>query len=221
MNWYKKPGFRGAYLTLLTLFGGLLIGLVVGDLVFRLLPGHSIDNPDPMHVAVAATPALAGFLLGGAAWGIAMGRVAGAQDRRRLAIAGMLGFGPITIILGIGMSFVETISNTGFLTQIPIHRLFTLLFATSAFLIAGVSAWALGVGLRQDRLARSLLWQVGFVAGVTFLVVNLLMESLGWVVGAPGAAQKATMVTVLAIGNISAALTGGAVLGWNLMVRNQ
>jgi hypothetical protein len=210
------PPIRGAYLTLLTLFGGLLIGLVAGDLVFQLLPGHNLEDPDPVHMAAAATPAFLGFLGGGAAWGIAMAKLAGAEDLRRLALAGMLGFAPITITLGIVMSLVETIANTGFLAQIPIHRLFTLLFAPSAFIIAGISAWAVGRGLRQDSLAWHLLWQVGLTAGVAFLAVNLLMETLGWVVGAPGAAQRATMVTVLALSNIAAALAGGAVMGQNL-----
>jgi len=60
------------------------------------------------------------------------------------------------------------------------------------------------------------LWQAGLIATLTFLVVNLLMESLGWVIGAPNAAERATMVTVLALGNITAAITGGAVMGWKL-----
>ena len=35
---------RGGFLTLLTLFGGLLIGLVAGDITFRLIPGSSVEN---------------------------------------------------------------------------------------------------------------------------------------------------------------------------------
>jgi hypothetical protein len=44
---------RTALLTFLTLFGGLLAGLVFGDIVFRVLPGHSVDDPAPMHVTIA------------------------------------------------------------------------------------------------------------------------------------------------------------------------
>jgi hypothetical protein len=217
----KYPALRGALLTLLTLFGGLLIGLVVGDLVFHILPGHNLENPSPAHMAIAALPALGGFLAGGAAWGVFVGRLAGAAESRRMAMAGMLGFAPITIMLAVGLSFVETIAGTGPLAQLPIHRLFTLLFAPAAFLIAGVSAWAIGRGLRDRKLARTLFWQVGLTAGMTFLAVNLLMESLGWVVGAPGAAERATMVTVLALSNLSAALAGGAVIGARLAAARQ
>ena len=83
----------------LTLFGGLLIGLVLGDLVFHILSGHNLANPSPAHMTIASLPALAGFLAGGAAWGASMGRLASAPDTRRMALAGLLGFAPITIIL--------------------------------------------------------------------------------------------------------------------------
>jgi hypothetical protein len=212
----NQPALRGAFLTVLTLFGGLLIGLVVGDLVFHVLPGHSLVNPSPAHIAIAALPALGGFLAGGAAWGISMGRMAGAPGSRRMALAGMLGFAPITITLAIGLSYIETLAGAGFLARLPIHRLFTVLFVPSAFLIGGVSAWAIGRGLHDSKLARSLFWRVGLAAGLTFLAVNLTLESLGWVVGGPGAADRATMVTVLALGDLSAALVGGAVMGLKL-----
>jgi hypothetical protein len=217
MNLEYKPLLRGALLTVLTLFGGLFIGLVSGDLVFHLIPGSSLTDVKLGHAAIAAIPAFAGFLAGGAAWGMQMGRLAGAYNPRRMAWAGTLGFGPITVALAAGLGVAEPflVARLSAAGQ-PIHRAFTLLFVPSAFLIAGVSAWAIGKGLRDDRLAWSLLWRVGLVAAAAFLAVNLTMESLGWVVGAPGAAERATMVTVLAIGNICAALLGGAMMGWCL-----
>jgi hypothetical protein len=45
------------------------------------------------------------------------------------------------------------------------------------------------------------------------------MEALGWVVGAPGAAARATMVVVMSLGNLGAALSGGALLGYLLTTR--
>lgn len=211
-----QPALQGAARTVLSLFGGLLLGLITGDLVFKSLPGHSLENPSPLHVLIAAAPALLGFLAGGAAWGAAMGRLAGAAETRRMALAGLLGFGPLTIFLAILLSYVETIAATGWLSRLPIHRLFTLLFVPAAFLIAGTSAWALGRGLRRPALARPLFWQVGALAAAAFLTVNWMMEASGWVVGAPGAAQRLTMITVMGLGNLGAALAGGAVLGWQL-----
>lgn len=63
------PAVIGAVITALSLVGGLLLGIVVGNLVFNLMPGHSFTNPSPMAIAVAAVPALAGMFMGGAAWG--------------------------------------------------------------------------------------------------------------------------------------------------------
>jgi len=61
---------QSAIMTVLTLFGGLVVGILLGDVLFRILPGSSVDDPAPMHITIAALPALAGFLAGGAAWGI-------------------------------------------------------------------------------------------------------------------------------------------------------
>jgi hypothetical protein len=48
------------------------------------------------------------------------------------------------------------------------------------------------------------------------LCVNLGLEALGWQVGGPGAAARATMLTVLFVSNLGAALAGGAMLGLRL-----
>ena len=214
------PAIRGALVTVSTLFGGLLIGLLLGDLVFHILPGHSLSNPDPVHVAIAATPALLGFLVGGAAWGNSIRKLANRGNRRRMALAGMLGFAPITISLAVGLSIVETLASKTFHASIPTHRLFTLLFVPAAFLIAGISTWAIGKGLNDNTLANWLFWRVGLASAFGFLIVNLVMEMSGWVVGAPGAAARLTMVTVLFVSNLCAALIGGAVLGWRLGALN-
>lgn len=213
----KRIVVRSAFTTVLTLFGGLALGLLVGSLVFHLIPGSSVNDVQLGHAAIAAVPAVVGFLIGGAIWGLQMGHIAGGEHPRRMAWAGVLGFGPITAFLALGLGLAEPALVEGFaeLGQ-PIHRVFTLLFVPSAFLIGGISAWAIGRGLKDRRLAGSLFWRVGLMAGVTFLLINLGMEAAGWVVGAPGAASRATMVTVLAAGNIGAAIAGGGVLGWSL-----
>jgi hypothetical protein len=211
-----KTVLRGATLTVLTLFGGILVGGALGEITFHALPGHSLIKPSALHIALSAIPALSGLLIGGALWGVLIGRLGRASDRRRMAVAGMLGFAPITIALVLVLSALEPVAVERFGAHIPIHRLFTLLFAPTAFAIAGVSAWAIGCGLRNTSLAWALLWRVGMAAALAFLSVNLVMEALGWVVGAPGAAERFTMLTVMLAGNLGAALAGGAVLGRTL-----
>jgi hypothetical protein len=204
---------RGAWLTVVTLFGGLLGGILAGNLVFKILPGSSVMNPDPLHAAIAAIPTLIVIAAGSGAWGVSMARLAGESDTRRMAKAGLLGFAPITLILAFSLLGLEPLAVERFGEQVPIHRVFTLLFVPTAFLISGVSAWAIGAGLRDRALAKSLMWRVGASGALAFLAVNLLMEAAGWVVGAPGAAERATMITVMSLGNLAAALAGGAVLG--------
>ncbi len=206
----------GAVLTVLSLFGGLLLGVLVGNVIFDVLPGHNVQNPDPVHVILPAVSTLAVFLAGSAVWGMLMGRLAQATNRRRMALAGMLGFAPITIGLGILLQILEPIALQQFGDRLPLHRMFTLFFVPTAFLISGVSAWAIGIGLKNRPLARTLFWRVGFAVALAFLILNLVMEASGWVVGAPRAADRFTMLTVMFVGDLGAALAGGAMLGWML-----
>lgn len=208
--------FQGAGLTALTLFGGMLLGILAGKAVFEAFPGHSANNPTALHVTLATLPALAGLLLGSALWGVLMGRFGQGVDWRRMAMAGMAGFAPITLALGLTLNVVEPVVVEQFASRFPIPRLFTLLFVPAAFLIASVSASALGFALRNRAVAAALFWRVGLAAGLGFLAVNIVMESLGWVVGAPRADERFTMLTVTLAGNLGAALAGGAVLGWTL-----
>ncbi len=208
-----RSALYGAGITILALFGGLALGVLVGNLVFNSLPGHSVMNPSSWHVFLAALPAVAGFIAGSALWGVWMGRAARSHETKRMALAGVLGFAPITLIVGLGLQVLEPIAVEQLGAIFPIHRLFTFFFVPSAFLIAGVSSYAIGIGLREPILARQLFWQVGLAAALGFLVVNVVMELAGWQVGAPGADERATMVTVLAVGDFAAAICGGAVLG--------
>ncbi len=208
-----RAALYGAGSTVLTLLGGIVLGFAVGDGIFQVLSGHSFANPNPVYIFLAALPALTGFLAGSALWGMLMARTASAQNQRRAAFAGALGFAPITLGLAILMQVLEPIAVEQLGAQFPIHRLFTFFFVPSAFLIASVSAFALGIGLNDKQLARKLFWRVGLTAALAFLTVNLLMEMNGWVVGAPGAAERATMLTTLFAGNFAAAICGGAVMG--------
>jgi hypothetical protein len=213
---HAATSVRSALYTVLTLFGGALAGVIAGNLLFEALPGHSITNPPALNVALAAVPAVAGILGGAAVWGILMGRCFGRPASWRLARTGIVAFVPITVLLTVVLQLLEPLAVERFSELVPIHRLFTFFFVPTAFLIAGVSAWVIGRELVGGAWAGRLFWQVGLVAAAVFLVVNLLMEGAGWVVGAPRAAERFTMLTVMFVGNLAAALAGGALLGWQL-----
>lgn len=55
-----------AVVTIFALFGGLLLGVIVGNIIFELTPGHTFQPLDPVQIILPATVALAGFFAGGA-----------------------------------------------------------------------------------------------------------------------------------------------------------
>jgi len=108
---------------------------------------------------------------------------------------------------------IEPIAAAGLGAQIPLHRLFTLLFVPTTLLIGGAGGLALGIGLRNRRLAWRLALRAGGAAAAAFLAVNVGMEALGWQVGAPRATERLTMLTVLLVSDVGAAVASGATIG--------
>jgi hypothetical protein len=185
-------------------------GLIGGSLIFHTMIEQA---PDLLTYTLAAI-AFFGVTLGSSAlWGASMARLARSPASRRAAWAGMLGFVPIAFVLNIVLVAIEPIA---FRASLPVHRMFTVLFVPSTSLIAGTSSLALAWALGWGRAAPALAVRVGLTAALAFLAANLAMEALGWVIGAPGAEERGTMITVLITCNLWAALAGGAMLGVTL-----
>ncbi|HWQ12895.1 MAG TPA: hypothetical protein VNL77_08845 [Roseiflexaceae bacterium] len=200
----------GAALTTLVLAGGLIASFMAGAATFQALDGRV---PSALSFTLALFVFSASTLFSSALWGLGIARLAQVPASRRVAWAGILGFVPITLLLIFGLQAAEPIV---FRTNLPLHRLFSMLFVPSAGLIAGTSSLVLGWALGWGRAAPGLALRVGLTAALAFLAVNLGMEVLGWQVGGPSAAERATMLTVLFVSNLGAALVGGAVLGMTL-----
>jgi len=209
-----RTALIGAALTALTLVGGLLLSFKVGALAAEFL---EVRVPRQYVIPLTTLAASTVMLSGSAFWVIGMARLARVPITWRVIGSGILGFVPVTILVAFGLGALEPLVFGG---NLPVHRLFTLLFVPSAGLIAGVGSLVLGWGLRQGRAALVLGLRVGFVAALAFLAVNLIMEALGWVVGGPAAAERTTMLTVLFVGDAVAALAGGAMLGMTLVQRH-
>jgi hypothetical protein len=204
----------GAALTVLALAGGMIAGSVVASVTFQALDSRV---PSWVGEALAILVFSASTLFGSTLWGVGMARLARVPAPQRAAWAGSLGFVPITLLLIFGLGAAEPIV---FRTNLPLHRLFTVLFVPSAGLIASTSSLALAWALGWGRAAPALALRVGLTAALGFLALNLSMEALGWQVGGPGAAERATMLTVLFVSNLGAALVGGAMLGMTLAQRH-
>lgn len=207
----KRLPLYSALITLCTLLGGLAIGIIGGSITHFGLPGN-ID--ETIRIGISALPGLAGAFLGGILWGWFMARLVAPDQSRRMAWAGGLGFGPAFIVVALILTALEIILVEKKATDLPVHIVFTLLFVPAAAIIAASGSLALGVALRDRHLAVKLASNAGLTAGLAFLIVALLMDNLfGYRVGAPGAATRATMVTVLFVGIFVSTLVTGAVVG--------
>ena len=206
----NRPVVYTALATAVCLVGGMIAGLALGTLVHGL-PFHA---PEQTMVLLSSIPALAGVFGGGALWGYLTAQIHHFPNRGRFAVAGSIGYGLAFVSAVILLSLLERL----FVEQsrfpgLPIHIIFTLLFVPAAFLVATVGAAAILLASpARARWSRSAL-VVGLVAALTFLVVDLALDAAGWRVGAPHAAERATMLTVSFVSSAVAALSAGALLG--------
>src|SRR3990172_2328917 len=189
----KRSIFASAVITTVTLMGGMIVGMAIGVLVDRM-PFHA---PDQTLILLAIIPIFGG----GALWGSLLTRIHGIPNRTGAAIAGGLSFGLGVIGAAILLGALERVLVEQLrLRSVPIHVVFTLLFVPATFLVATIegSAILLVSGNRTRWLGSAL--ATGVAAALSFLIVDLLLDALGWRVGAPRAAERATMLTIAFLG---------------------
>ncbi|MDX1417202.1 MAG: hypothetical protein R3293_23550 [Candidatus Promineifilaceae bacterium] len=207
----KKFTIYSSLITLFTLLGGLAVGLISGSLTHFGLPDSMNET---IRIGISALPGLFGAFLGGMLWGWIMARIVAPDHSRRASWAGGIGFGLPFIVVALVLTALEVLLVQEKRTELPIHIVFTILFVPAAAIIAASGAFALGTALRSWKLGSRLALSAGLTAALAFLIVVLLMDLLfGYRVGAPGAAERATMVTVLFVGIVVCSLAGGAAIG--------
>ncbi len=200
---------RVAWITAGFLAGGLLLAVGVGAGIdrFLVLPAPLAHVPSGLLALVVVSAA-------GAGWGWTIGRQQGLPDLRRVAWAGAFGYGPAVLLVAIALTQLERLLvEQGAAQGLPIHVVFAMVFVPAVLLVASLGGIALAIGLRHWTLAWPLGVGAGVSAAVAFLGVDLAMQALGWQVGAPAAARRATMLTVTLLGCGAAALAAGATIG--------
>jgi hypothetical protein len=210
------PALRSGLLAMLCLPGAILLAIIVAVLlgqVVRIQPGDSVGPILASAIVLLATT------LGGVAWGASVGGLVGGA-RWPLAVAGGLGYGPSTTLATYLLNEAEVaLVERGLGPSLPLHVTFAVLFVVGLAAVAAVTGLALGGALRDRRLALRLAAGGGLAAGLAFLVADIVQDLLGRRVGGPNAAATATMLTVLLVGCLAAALAGGAVMA-ELLVRH-
>ena len=202
----KHAMLASAVITAASLMGGVLAGLAIVTLV-KDLAFHATDQTLVLLVIIP-------LFGGGAFWGFLLARFHGLPNRKGASIAGSLSFGVGVIGAADLLGSLERVLVQGHrLPGVPIHVIFTLLFVPATFLVAtvGASAILLVSGSRVRWFPSAL--AAGVAAALSFLAVDLLLDALGFRVGAPHAVERATMLTVAFLGSTGAALSAGASLG--------
>jgi hypothetical protein len=202
----KRPVLISAVVTAASLMGGMIAGVGIAVLVGRL-PFHA---PDQTLMLLAMIPIFGG----GALWGYFLTRIHGLPNRMGACIAGSLSFGLGVIGAATLLSKLERVLvGQHRLAGMPIHNLFTMLFVPAPFLVATIGSSAiLLVSASRAHWFRSAL-TTGLTAALSFLIMDLILDSLGMRVGAPRAAEHFTMLTVAFLGSTAAAFSAGAILG--------
>jgi hypothetical protein len=152
------------------------------------------------------------YALAGGLWGRGLGRIAGYRQRACM-MAGAIGVALPTGAVLFALTYVEQNLGQFLRAGLPVHVIFAIAFALAALMLAGTAGLALGLGLRQPRLAGYLALAGGGAGSLAFLVVDVSMDLLGFRVGAPNAEQRATMLVVAILGLWATAIVGSAVIG--------
>jgi len=205
----KRPVLASAVTTAVSLMGGVIVGMAIVVLVDRL-PFHA---PDQTLFLLAMIPIFGG----GALWGFILTRIHNLPKRMGASIAGSFSFGFGVIGAANLLGDLERVLVAQHrLPGVPIHVIFTLLFVPATFLVAtlGASAILLASGNRARWFLSAL--ATGAAAASSFLVVDLILDALGFRVGAPRAEERATMLTVAFLSSAAAAFSAGGILGYVL-----
>jgi len=205
------------------LLGGLFAGLcLVGTLALAFAIGLGAgtllgfgDNPPQLFTTIMVVLALAMLFGGGALWGVALARLTHYPHAWRLVLAVALSYGPAVLLAAFALGRLEPLVVEG-APRLPIHVLFGVLFAPAVFAVVALVGLALGIAVGSLRFGVAAALGGGLASALAFLAVDALLDTLGMRVGAPGAEERATMITVLTLGDFGAALAGGAVFSRSL-----
>lgn len=201
---FRKSTLRGFYLV-----GALPLGMLIAG-AWSLLGGFEVH----IESWQGMTGVFIGHFIMAWLWGRGLGRVTHQTHPERLAWAAAIAFAATTTIAVNRINHSEVILNRLlFQTKLPVHILFLYIFMAGNGAVVGVTGAALGLA-KSDWKATLKLGGAGIVIGaLTFLIVFLVMELFGFRVGAPGAEERATMLTVMVIGIWSTALVGSGIFG--------
>ena len=211
-----RPAVLSGLAAALFLDGALVLPFGLSGLI--QLMGLDMTEPPPAVVTLLMAVMLGCLALGGALWGWALSRITGAGQKQRMAVASLASYGLAALVAALTLGSLEPAAAN--ILPLPLHRVFTVMFVPAVFLVAAANGAGFGLALQDRAVGARLAIAAGLAAALAFLVVNLTLDAFGFRVGAPFAAQRATMLVTAFTSNAGAALAGGAVMGWLLKNRS-
>ena len=200
---------RSAMFTVRDLVGGLILGVALGAAIDGA--GKAVPT---LARGVAIIVVGTVLIMSGRMWGRDMGRLASGSNPGAGGWSAALVFTPVVVIVAVTLGELEPVLvQRGARLGLELHVVYTLLFVAATLVIAAVGAFALGTGLYRAAFGARLAIAAGPAAAAAFLAVALVMDALGWRVGAPDAGRRATMVVVTAMGLFAAATSAGGAIG--------
>lgn len=188
---------------------------------FVVLPFMMALGVDDLYTPAGVAVMFILHFAAGYMWARSLGVRSGLPRNEMMNILGGLGF-------AVGVVGLLILYTTGFPIENPINRWvesfegagnleFGALFAPWTGLVCGISGFALGLGLRDLKLAFKLL-ALGFITGLSlYLAIMFVMELLGFKIGS----GRPVMLPITFLSMWSAALVGSAIFGKMLARSNE
>lgn len=177
---------------------------------FIVLPIMMNLGADDLYTPAGITVMFIVHFAAGYMWARSLGMRSGLPENRTMNIFGGLGFALGVVGLLIFYKQLDDVLNPWLSMFVGVGNLeFGALFAPWTGLACGVSGFALGIGLKDLKLALKLL-AMGFITGFgLYLAIMFTMELLGFKVGS----GRPVMLPTTFLSMWSAALVGSAIFG--------
>ena len=172
---------RSAAATVVYLTGGLVVAFVAAI---------AADNV-PLHIhellnhAVAALVLVAVMAVFSVRWARKMAEINGLTMSSRAVRAAGLSYPVVLTATALALGAGELLFGLG----VPIHVLYGILFVPASAAVVGVVSLAWGRALGSWQLGGRLAIRAAPIAGLAFFLAYLLMDVVGYRVGAPGAEE--------------------------------
>ena len=208
-TWMSQPIFRNLLRTslYLVIVSGLSV-FILGSIV-SLIGIHDSNNPIFLFLVM-----MVGSSIGGSLWAWSVIQSVAPVIAKRVALSSGITFGILVFLTGYGLTLIEQdLFSSNRLNAPGIHFQFVGLFSAAIFLVAGITTTVVTAQIANLKQAGLYGVMTALFSVIAFIGVDLVMYLLGWRVGHIDFPERPTMTTVMGLGLLASALTGGTTIG--------